>query len=67
MEAIRPSFELGMDLFEDRFPRIHRFVNWKFKKKFQGVKDKHFKGERNAENFKKFKTYRLILLQKRSN
>jgi len=66
MDAIRPSFHLGMDLFQDRFPRVHRFVKWKFKKKLNDIEDKHFKGQRNAENFTKFKTYRLILLQKRA-
>ena len=36
-------------------------VLWKFKKQMQRAEDKHLSGRRNGLNFKKYKSYRLLL------
>lgn len=41
-------------------PMLARCINWMFKNKFAKVKQKYFTHERSAENFCKYKTYRLM-------
>lgn len=41
-------------------PWASRFVHWLFRHKIAKVKRKYFTHERSAENFEKFKTYRLL-------
>jgi SAM-dependent methyltransferase len=41
-------------------PFVFKCVNWLFRKKLAKVKKKYFTHERSAENFCKFKTYRLM-------
>jgi SAM-dependent methyltransferase len=41
-------------------PTTSRFVKWLFKGKLAKVRTKYFTHERSAENFTKFKTYRLL-------
>lgn len=65
MNVVLPSIQLLGTLLEDRYPWVYRFILWRFKKKIEKNKHKHFEGRRNAENFKKYKSYRLILLQKK--
>ena len=36
-------------------------VLWKFKKQMQRAEDKHLSGRRNGLNFKKYKSYRLMV------
>ena len=46
-----------------RHSRAYRIIKWLFKKKINQVKFKYSE-HRNAENFEKYKTYRLIVLNK---
>ena len=64
MEVVKPFVEMIGEVFQNKYPRIYRFVTWKFRKKLDKLNNKHFKGERNAENFIKYKSYRLMLFQK---
>jgi SAM-dependent methyltransferase len=45
-------------------PVITKCVNWLFRKKLAKVKKKYFTHERSAENFCKFKTYRLMRFER---
>jgi SAM-dependent methyltransferase len=45
-------------------PFVFKCVNWFFKNKFAKVKKKYFTHERSAENFSKFKTYRLMRFER---
>src|SRR6185503_13614777 len=45
-------------------PVLTKCVNWVFKNKFAKVKKKYFSHERSAENFCKFKTYRLMRFER---
>ncbi len=66
MDVLKPSYRLGMMLADDRYPRLMKFIKWKFKKKLDKLENKHFKGERNGPNFKKYKKYMMYLFQAES-
>jgi SAM-dependent methyltransferase len=65
-EAIQPAYRLLLARITHRHPWVMRFVRWKFRKSFQRYEDKHFSGRRNGANFKKYKSYRLLLFRQRS-
>ena len=46
-------------------PYLFKLSNWFFRKKLDKVKNKYFTHERSAENFQKFKTYRLMRFERR--
>ena len=60
-EAIEPAYKLILSRLEAKYPWVMKLVRWKFKKKMQRYEDKHFSGRRNGLNFKKYKSYRLLL------
>ncbi len=66
MDVVYPTVQLVGGLLQSRYPWMYKFLLWKFKKKIEKNRLKHFTGQRNPENFKKYKSYRLILLKKRS-
>jgi len=64
MDVVYPTVQMIGGLIESRHPWVYKFLLWKFKKKIEKNRVKHFTGQRNPENFKKYKSYRLVLLQK---
>ena len=60
-EAIQPAYQLLLSRLEARYPWVMKLVKWKFRKKIRRYEDKHFSGRRNGANFKKYKSYRLLL------
>jgi len=60
-DAVRPVAALVEQLLENRHPLISKLIRWKYKKKISKIENKYFSGKRDAENFKKFKTYRVLL------
>jgi SAM-dependent methyltransferase len=46
-------------------PWIFKAVNWMFRAKLNKVKQKYFTHERSAENFQKYKSYRLMRFERR--
>ncbi len=60
-DAIGPVAALLEQLLDNRHPYICKLLKWKYKKKISKIDNKYFSGKRNAENFKKFKTYRVLL------
>jgi SAM-dependent methyltransferase len=60
-EVVYPVAMLVDQVFESQHPHISRFIKWKYQKKIKKIYDKYFSGQRTGENFKKFKTYRLML------
>jgi len=63
-EAIQPAYHLLLARLTDKYPWVMRFVRWKFRKKMERYEQKHFSGRRNGANFKKYKSYRLLLFQR---
>lgn len=65
MDVIYPGVMMLGDLMKTKYPLVYKFLLWKFRKKIEKNRVKHFTGQRNPENFKKYKSYRLILLRKK--
>jgi SAM-dependent methyltransferase len=66
MDVIYPSVCMVGDLIKSRYPLVYKFLMWKFKKKIEKNRVKHFTGQRSPENFKRFKTYRQMLLKRQA-
>lgn len=60
-ETIEPAYRLLLARLTARHPWVMRLVKWKFRKQMRRYEDKHFSGRRNGANFKKYKSYRLLL------
>jgi SAM-dependent methyltransferase len=65
-DLIQPAYGLVLARLTARRPWVMRFVRWKFRKQMRRYEDKHFSGRRNGANFKKYKSYRLLLYRQRS-
>lgn len=65
MDVVYPAVLMVGKLIKSRSPLIYKFLLWKYKKKIEKNRVKHFTGQRNPENFKKYKSYRLVVLKKR--
>lgn len=65
MKVVYPSVLLLDEFLMSRYPLLYKMLRWKFRKKIEKNRIKHFSGQRNPENFRKYKSYRLILLQKK--
>jgi ubiquinone/menaquinone biosynthesis C-methylase UbiE len=59
-----PVWSLIMQFLSSNYPLISKFLQWKYRKKIERVNRKYFSGTRNAENFVRFKSYRLLLYSK---
>jgi len=60
----KPLWELLLFYLRNNHPLLTKLLEWKFRKKIEKIERKYFQGARNAENFKIYKTYRLLLYQK---
>ncbi|MEM7561975.1 MAG: class I SAM-dependent methyltransferase [Pseudomonadota bacterium] len=58
-----PTFQLIGYAFASNHPWLARFFRWKYEKKIRKVNRKYLSGERNGENFARYKVYRLLLLR----
>ncbi|MFN3840640.1 MAG: class I SAM-dependent methyltransferase [Cyclobacteriaceae bacterium] len=65
MDVVYPAVLMLGELIKCRSPWMYKFLLWKYKKKIEKNRLKHFTGQRNPENFKKYKSYRLVVLRKR--
>ncbi len=63
-EVIEPTANLAQQLLDNRYPFTSKFLKWMYRKKINKLNKKYFSGERTGENFKKFKSYRLLLYEK---
>jgi len=59
-----PVWDLVIGFLNRNYFFFSRFLKWKYKKKIKKINQKYFSGERNAENFAIFKSYRLLLYKK---
>ena len=62
-ELLHPIWKLLFMLGEDRFPRLVKFIKWKYKKKLEKMEKKHFTGQRTGANFAKYKKYMMYSLK----
>ncbi len=62
-ELFLPTFQLIGYALDSNHPWLARFLRWKYQKKLRKIQRKYLSGERNGENFARFKIYRLLLLK----
>ncbi|MFC1738347.1 SAM-dependent methyltransferase [Planctomycetota bacterium] len=65
--VVQPVVNASVRFFESRYPLTLKLLRWKYKRKLLNIHRKYFEGGRTGENFKKFKSYRLLLYRKHSN
>jgi SAM-dependent methyltransferase len=63
-QVVGPSIKLTQRLFDNRHPFLSKFVKWFYRKKIEKINRKYFSSEKTGENFRKFKSYRLLLYRK---
>jgi len=59
-----PIFNSAMVFLSDRYPLMTKLLRWKYRKKIEKMQAKYFSGTRRSDDFRKFKTYRLLLYRK---
>lgn len=64
LNAVAPICDVMNRFLDSRYPRISKFVRWRFRKKIDKTNAKYFGGRRTAEHFAEFKTYRSIGLRR---
>ena len=60
-EVVRPSVDLVQQFFNDRHPLMSRCLKFLYRKRISSLNEKYFSGAKTGENFKRFKSYRLLL------
>ena len=58
-----PGWELGFRYLNANYPRLTRVGKWLFRKRIAKLERKYFSGQRTAQTFMTYKTYRLLLYQ----
>lgn len=61
-----PIWELLLTFLQTRHPRLTRLGQRLFRKKIANLEHKYFSGQRTAETFARYKTYRLMLYQRQT-
>ncbi len=65
-KVIKPTADLTQQLLDNRHPVMSKIVKFLYRKKINKLNKKYFSGLKTGENFKKFKSYRLVLYKKTS-
>ena len=63
-KAVHPTVILTQQLLENSYPFASKVVKWVYRKKISKINKKYFNDEKTGANFKKFKSYRLLLFKK---
>jgi len=63
-QVAEPVTEISGRYLNSNYPRLMKFLTWKYRHKLAKLKRKYLSGSLTAESFEKFKTYRLYLLKK---
>ena len=63
-QVIHPIVNGLEQLLDNRYPFLSKVLKWKYRKKIDKIYAKYFGDQRTGENFKKFKSYRLLLYRK---
>lgn len=63
----KPVTDSVIEFLTDRYPTIYKLVSWKFREELEKINQKYSEGSRTAEEFKKYKTYRLLLYRKNTS
>ena len=60
-EVLKPVGQMTGQYMLSNYPKVTRFLMWKFKGRLDKINRRYLRGDVNGESFKKFKTYRLLL------
>ncbi len=63
--AMHPIYDLILYVLDNNYPKIARFLRWKFKKKLEKADYKYFQQKTNGQSFSHFKSYHFLLYKKR--
>jgi len=63
-ELLLPTFNLIGYAFSSNHPWLAKILHWKYQKRIRKIQRKYMSGDRNGENFARFKVYHLLLLRK---
>jgi SAM-dependent methyltransferase len=62
--VVGPILNSSVGYLADRYPLAVKFLRWKYRKKIEQTYHKYFNSARTSEDFRKYKTYRLLLYRK---
>jgi len=60
----RPVWEIVFERLRSTHPWLLKFLKCKYRKKIEKMEWRYFSGNRDGENFRKYRSYRLMLLKK---
>ena len=60
-----PVTKISSRYLFSNYPRLMKFLTWKFRKRLNKLQRKYLTGKLTADSFEKFKTYRLFLFGKK--
>ena len=61
---LHPLWKLILKGINQRFPRILKFLQWKYKEKMDKIDHTYFSGKMNGKSFMKYKCYMVYLFKK---
>ncbi len=64
MKVGLPAWNLFNQLMLSRYPLMTKLLKWKYSRKIDKLYSKYFSDKRTAENFIKYKSYRLLIYRK---
>ncbi len=60
----KPVAESITDFLADRYPTVFKLLSWKYQDELEKINKKYSGGSRTGEQFKQFKSYRLLLYKR---
>ena len=63
-EVAIPISGMSHSYMKYKYPKLIRFMKWKYRNRFEKIRKVWFSNELTGENFAKFKSYRLFLYKK---
>ncbi len=64
INMLHPLWKLILKGSTQKYPKILKFLKWKYSKKLTKLEYKYFSGDNNGESFRRFKCYMVYLFQK---
>ncbi|MCH7611923.1 MAG: methyltransferase [Candidatus Marinimicrobia bacterium] len=63
-QVLGPIKSMTGEYLDSNYPKLLRFMKWKYEKRLKKINRVYFTGQQTGENFIKYKTYRLLLFKK---
>ena len=63
-QVVAPVWGLLKKTLATNYPLVNRIVRWRYSRKIRKLEGKLISGRRNAENFKKYRSYRLFVYRR---